>query len=161
MTESGLEIMRVDLGRPEHAEAVRSLLDEYARDPMGNGGALADGVLDAVVPALAAEPAALIWLAYRAGEPVGVATCFRGFSTFAAKPLVNVHDLAVRASERGRGVGRALLERVEAEARSLGCCKVTLEVRGDNQRAQHLYRNLGFTGLEGPSTTFFCTKPLL
>jgi ribosomal protein S18 acetylase RimI-like enzyme len=37
-----------------------------------------------------------------------------------------------------------LLEAVIAHARETGCCKVTLETQQDNQRAQGLYRSLGF-----------------
>jgi len=42
--------------------------------------------------------------------------CFRGFSTFAAAPLINVHDLAVVPGFRGQGIGRRLLEAVEMYA---------------------------------------------
>jgi ribosomal protein S18 acetylase RimI-like enzyme len=76
--------------------------------------------------------------------PVGIAVCFLGFSTFAAQPLINIHDLAVMPGYRGRGIGRQLLERVGAKGRELGCCKLTLEVREDNHRAQRLYQGFGF-----------------
>ena len=36
-------------------------------------------------------------------KPVGLATTFEGFSTFAAKPLINIHDIAVLPDYRGRG----------------------------------------------------------
>lgn len=35
------------------------------------------------------------FLAYRGTGPIGPAPCFRGFPTFAARPLVNIHDLFV------------------------------------------------------------------
>jgi ribosomal protein S18 acetylase RimI-like enzyme len=76
--------------------------------------------------------------------PVGLAVCFLGFSTFAARPLINIHDLAVLPEYRGRGIGRRLLERVEAKGHALGCAKLTLEVRADNHRAQRLYQQVGF-----------------
>jgi len=79
-------------------------------------------------------------------------------STFAARPLLNLHDLAVLPERRGLGVGRALLEAVEARARDLGCCKLTLEVRQDNARAQALYESFGFghfaPGVEAMPTLF-------
>jgi ribosomal protein S18 acetylase RimI-like enzyme len=99
-------------------------------------------------------------LAWLAGRAVGVAVCFTGFSTFTAKPLVNIHDLAVTSGCQGRGVGRRLLEAVEAKALSFGCGKLTLEVREDNTGAQRLYRRLGFGNGGGGSATFFLSKRL-
>jgi ribosomal protein S18 acetylase RimI-like enzyme len=75
---------------------------------------------------------------------VGIATCFLGFSTFAARPLINVHDLAVLPEHRGRGIGRGLLEAVEHCARERGCAKVTLEVQENNSPARRLYKRMGF-----------------
>ena len=46
---------------------------------------------------------------------------FVGFSTFAASPLINIHDLHVEPEWRRQGVARLLLEAVEARARALGC----------------------------------------
>ncbi len=37
-----------------------------------------------------------------------------------------------------------LLERIEARARDLNCCRITLEVRKDNRVARGLYRKVGF-----------------
>jgi len=42
------------------------------------------------------------------------------------------------------GIGRMLLERIEAKARELNCCRITLEVRQDNRVARGLYRKVGF-----------------
>ena len=111
---------------------------------MGGGEPLCDGAREAVVPGLAATPGAFSLIARDGGEPVGLANCFTGFSTFAALPLVNVHDLAVLPGHRGRGIGRALLHAVEGEARSRGASKVTLEVLSGNGGAQALYLALGY-----------------
>ena len=43
-------------------------------------------------------------LAFDGDAPVGLVNCIEGFSTFACKPLVNVHDVAVLSSHRGRGI---------------------------------------------------------
>lgn len=82
-------------------------------------------------------------LAIEGDRAVGVAVCFQGFSTFQARPPINIHDLAVLPGSRGRGVGKALLSAAEHEARRRGCCKLTLEVRKDNPAAG-LYRALRF-----------------
>jgi ribosomal protein S18 acetylase RimI-like enzyme len=55
------------------------------------------------------------------------------------------------------------LERVEARGRELGCCKLTLEVREDNDRAQRLYRKCGFgdrPGEHGRVRNWFLQKRL-
>lgn len=140
-----MRIVRVDLSNPVHARDVRVMTAAYAEDPMGHGGPLPDDVLDRLVPALREHPASLLWLAYEEDEPVGIATCFLGFSTFAARPLINVHDLSVRPAWRGRGIGRALLAAVEAHGRAARCVKVTLEVGELNARARRLYESCGFT----------------
>ncbi len=123
------------------------LIDAYARDPMGGGAALPADVrarLGADLRERVARGTAAVLLAWREREAVGVAVCFVGYSTFRASPLLNLHDLAVLPSARGGGVGRALLAAVEARARALGCCKVSLEVREDNARARRLYAHAGF-----------------
>jgi ribosomal protein S18 acetylase RimI-like enzyme len=130
---------------------VKELINAYARDSMGNGAPLSQDVLDRLIPGLRNHPTTLIFLAYL-DEPavggddraVGIAVCFRGFSTFHARPLINIHDLAVLPEHRGRGIGRALLSAVEEHARSLDCCKLTLEVLENNRPARALYGKLGF-----------------
>ena len=79
-----------------------------------------------------------------------MAVCFRGFSTFNAAPLINIHDLIVIQEFRGKGLGRQLLEEVENISREEHCCKITLEVRSDNHVAQALYRAEGFSRGEKP-----------
>ena len=95
-----------------------------------------------------------MFLAFNEEQPIGVAICLLGFSSFRGKPLINIHDIAVSPDARGQGVGRKLLAAVEAEARALGCCKVTLEVRSDNEPAKALYRQVGFKSSE-PETYFW------
>jgi ribosomal protein S18 acetylase RimI-like enzyme len=124
-----------------------ALLDAYARDPMGGGAPLPADVrarLGGDLHERTARGAAVVLLARRGGEAVGVAVCFPGYSTFRARPLLNLHDLAVLPAARGRGVGEALLAGVAGRARALGCCKVTLEVREDNAPARRLYARAGF-----------------
>lgn len=139
-----LDIVEADLSRPEHQQAVVELIDAYARDPMGDGKPLPPEVRRELVPGLREHPTTIILLAYRGDEPIGIAVCFLGFSTFAARALLNVHDLAVLPACRGQGVGRRLLGGVERKARALGCCKLTLEVQENNPRARHVYASVGF-----------------
>jgi ribosomal protein S18 acetylase RimI-like enzyme len=92
-------------------------------------------------------------------EPVGLAVCFLGYSTFAARPLVNIHDLIVHPNFRRRGVAAQLLAAVETRARELGCCKVTLEVRVDNAAARSLYATRGFSSGGSPYELWFQPLP--
>jgi ribosomal protein S18 acetylase RimI-like enzyme len=141
---SEVVVIEADLNDSQHQTAIVQLINAYARDPMGDGRDLPATVRDRLIPGLRQHPAALVLLAFDDATPVGVAVCFVGFSTFLARPLLNIHDLAVVPEHRGRGIGRLLLEGVEAKGRELGCCKLTLEVREDNHRAQRLYQRFGF-----------------
>ena len=139
-----LVIERVDYADPVQGDALFRLLDSYARDPAGGGEPLDPARKDMLLAGLAATPNAFSLLAYLDRQAVGLANCFTGFSTFAMKPVVNLHDLAVDPDFRGRGIGRALFAAIESEARSLGAAKVTLEVLSGNERAKGLYRSLGY-----------------
>ena len=149
-----IEITDADLGNEAHAQALLTVLDSYAADEMGGGQPLEPDVRRRLVPALREQANALVLLAFVEGAAVGLANCFYGFSTFAARPLLNVHDLAVVPAFRGRGVGRALLAAVDDRARARGCAKVTLEVREDNVRARGLYRAHGFRDFELAGVSF-------
>jgi ribosomal protein S18 acetylase RimI-like enzyme len=139
-----LSIEPADYANPRDAADLIALLDEYARDPMGGGAPLSDAARERIVRGLAETPGAFSLIARIDGEAAGLANCFTAYSTFAAAPLVNVHDIAVAPAFRGRGIGRALLLAVEAEARARGACKITLEVLSGNERAKALYLALGF-----------------
>jgi ribosomal-protein-alanine N-acetyltransferase len=57
---------------------------------------------------------------------------------------LHINNLAVRPAWRRRGVARAILDRVFAEAYSMGARRATLEVRRSNEPARRLYEQLGF-----------------
>jgi ribosomal protein S18 acetylase RimI-like enzyme len=139
-----VRVRRAELDDPRDQQAVLDLVDMYAREPMGGGAPLSDEVRARLVPGLRRQANGRVFLAELGEAAVGVAICFLGFSSFRARPLINIHDLAVIPACRGRGVGRRLLEAVEEEARREGCCRITLEVRADNHVARALYRRFGF-----------------
>ena len=163
LENSVFRFVQADLDRPDHQSVVLSLVDAYSRDPMGDGAPLAADVRERLIPGLRRHPTTLVFLAYDGDAAVGVAVCFLGFSTFAARPLVNVHDLGVLPAYRGRGVGRGLLAAVETRARELGCCKLTLEVLDKNDRALRTYASAGFKRYSlqpGAGEAIFLTKGL-
>jgi GNAT superfamily N-acetyltransferase len=160
---SAIEIVEADLARPEHQAAVLTMVDAYSRDPMGDGAPLRPEVRANLIPRLRAHPTTMIFLACAEGAPVGILVAFLGFSTFHARPLINLHDVAVVPAARGRGIGRQLVAAVEEKARALGCCRLTLEVLEGNARARRVYTAAGFgPGDDAPADKryLFLTKPL-
>jgi GNAT superfamily N-acetyltransferase len=138
-----LSIVVADYRDPCDAADAVALLDAYARDPMGGGEPLRDEVKARLAGDLAANSHAFSLLARLDDQAVGLANCFMAYSTFAAAPLVNIHDLAVLPGYRGKGIGKALLGAVEVEALKRGACKITLEVLSGNP-ARHLYAREGY-----------------
>jgi ribosomal-protein-alanine N-acetyltransferase len=57
---------------------------------------------------------------------------------------MHIHNLAVHPAERGRGLGRRLLELALASGARRGADVAYLEVRSSNWPARRLYRSLGF-----------------
>lgn len=148
MIASAITTLRADYANPAHAAALVLLLDAYASDPAGGGEGLSAFAKANLVPGLAARPQAYSVLAFDGGQPVGLVNCIEGFSTFACKPLVNVHDVAVLASHRGRGVAEQMLALAEQIARERGAVKLTLEVLSGNRPAMRLYERIGFAGYQ-------------
>lgn len=144
VNQSRITIIEADLCRPDHQEATVQLLNAYAMDAMGDGKPLSETARREVIPGLREHPTTLVFLAYRDTEPVGLAICFRGFSTFAARPLINISDYFVLPAQRGAGIGRLLLGAIEQRARDLGCCRLTLEVQENNHHARRVYAAAGF-----------------
>lgn len=139
-----LRVVPADLADAAHAGALLYLLDLYAQDPAGGGGRLSGYARAHLVQRLRDRSDTVIVLAFVAGEPAGLAVCFEGFSTFAARPLLNIHDIVVAPPYRARGIATAMLALVEEMAIRRGCCKLTLEVLERNQAAQAVYRKRGF-----------------
>ena len=140
-----LEVVRADYRDTRHATALIALLDAYARDPAGGGEGLSDFARMHLVAELAARPQIFSVLAFDDGAAVGLVNAIEGFSTFACRPLVNIHDVMVLPAFRGRGIAASMFDAVEAIARERGACRLTLEVLEGNRAARALYRKLGFS----------------
>lgn len=143
-----VSILRADYANPQHAAALVMLLDAYAQDPAGGGHALSDYTKANLVAGMAQRPQFFSILAFDDDLPVGLVNCIEGFSTFAARPLVNVHDVAVQASHRGQRIAEQMLQLAESIAIERGACKLTLEVLSANQGALRLYARLGFAAYQ-------------
>ena len=153
-----MSVVLADLADTSHQAAIVELLDMYCRDPFGDGRPLSPEARERLIPGLVRHGGARVFLAYAGDVPAGVAICLLGFSTFKARPLLNIHDIAVAPQFRGQGLGRELLQAIDAYARQIGCCRVTLEVRADNALAQQVYRRAGFQSTE--PETWFWSLPL-
>lgn len=86
---------------------------------------------------LATQPAHFL-VAEQRGAVVG--TCMGGFE--GRRGWLNW--LCVAHGARGRGIGRALVEAVEARLRAVGAAKVNLQVRDTNAAVLAFYAGLGY-----------------
>lgn len=128
--------------------ALLQLLDHYARDPMGGGKPLCEEVKQHLIPQLQQRNDYLGVIAFLDNKPAGLINAFEGFSTFAARPLMNIHDVVVLPEFRGNGLAQRMMSELEYIARQRGCCKLTLEVLSNNTVAQSAYRKFGFGAYE-------------
>lgn len=138
-------------------------MNHYSEDPMGGGKPLALFTQKNLVNTLATLPHALTIICYRDQQAVGLINAFEGFSTFACKPLINIHDVIVKHDYRGQGISHMMLDAIETIARKRDCCRLTLEVLEGNSIAQHTYQKHGFSAYElDPSkgTALFWEKTL-
>lgn len=133
-----------DLTREDHAADVLRLLDLFSNDSFGDGHPLNPEVSQNVIQGLRTFPTTRIYLAYQGDEAVGLAICFLGYSTFRARRILNIKDYFVPHAQRGRGIGRKLMEFVTEHAQAEGCCLLTLEVQENNHRARAIYAAAGF-----------------
>ncbi len=159
-----VHLIIADYSNPQHASTLRQLLNNYARDPMGGGKAIDESVLDGLADKLRGIAGAFSVLCYVDEVPAGFANCFQGFSTFAGKPLINIHDFAIEQRFRGLGLSQQMMQHIETHARRIGACKITLEVLERNQAAQQAYKKSGFSGYElNPKTgkALFWEKSLI
>jgi ribosomal protein S18 acetylase RimI-like enzyme len=141
-------VRRANYADAGDAVALVGLLDAYASDPAGGGEPLSDFAKANLVRELAARPQAYSVIAFDGEQPVGLVNCIEGFSTFACRPLVYVHDVAVLASHRGRGIAEQMLREAERIAIERGAVKMTLEVLSGNAPAAKLYQRIGYVGYQ-------------
>ena len=84
-----------------------------------------------------------VLLALEVAEPVGFAVFFHNFSTWLGRPGLYLEDLFVKPEKRGKGYGRALLERLAQIAKERGCGRMEWAVLDWNEPAIQFYRKLG------------------
>lgn len=77
------------------------------------------------------------------GTPVGLALWFQTYSTWTGKPSLYLEDLFVDDAGRGRGVARALMQRLAREAKTRGCARIDWAVLDWNVEAMAFYERIG------------------
>jgi len=78
------------------------------------------------------------------GRAVGMANALVSISTAEGGPVLILEDVVIKASHRGGGHGRRLVEHVLAWAAAEGMSRVTLLADKDNAAALSFYERLGF-----------------
>jgi GNAT superfamily N-acetyltransferase len=97
--------------------------------------------------AILANPAiGRLFVAREGGRVVAMASLLYTISTAEGGKAALFEDLVVRPDYRKQGIGAKLLEYVIAQARAEGLVRITLLSDMQNERAQVLYRKLGFVG---------------
>ncbi len=81
----------------------------------------------------------------RGGTVVGFALFFTNFSTFLAQPGLYLEDLYVRPTQRGQGIGEALLTRLARLAVERNYGRFEWSVLDWNENAIRFYQRMGAT----------------
>lgn len=149
-TNNQFELEIIDLNNDLHECALLALMNDYMLDDMGLGAELPQSLGKRIIEGLKKQNNYIGFLLKFKDQYVALANSFVGFSTFKAKQLINIHDFIVSPACRKQGAGYALLMQIKDYGRKNDFCKVTLEVRDDNQKAQRLYQKTGFVDCEPP-----------
>ena len=97
--------------------------------------------------AILADPAkGKIFVVREGRELIAMCTLLYTISTAEGGKAALFEDLVVAPEHRKRGIGASLLKHVIAQARAEGVLRLTLLTDMQNERAQALYRRLGFVG---------------
>ncbi|MCA9215648.1 MAG: GNAT family N-acetyltransferase [Planctomycetales bacterium] len=150
-----IDVVDLDFQNSNQVDQFLAILQSYALEDGAGAVGIPQDVQDRLPALLDAFPTRHVLLAVENGVAIGVAVCFCGFSTFKARPVLNIHDLAVLPAHRGKKVGTTLLNAAKQRATELGCSKVTLEVIETNEAARRLYEREGFRNPTDSSPSLF------
>ena len=87
-------------------------------------------------------------LAEENGDPVGFALFFHNFSTFLGRAGIYLEDLFVKPEHRGKGVGKALLQRLAQIAVERGCGRLEWACLDWNRPSIDFYLSLDATPMD-------------
>lgn len=86
------------------------------------------------------------------GKEVGFALFFHNFSTFLGRAGIYLEDLFVKPEFRGKGYGKALLQKLAAIAVGRGCGRLEWACLDWNEPSIAFYKSLGAVPMEGWTT---------
>ena len=89
-----------------------------------------------------------ILLAEYEQKVVGQALFFKNFSTFLGRPGIYLEDLYVKPDMRGKGIGKALLDKIISIAKERNYGRVEWSVLDWNEPAIDFYKKIGAKPLD-------------
>jgi GNAT superfamily N-acetyltransferase len=122
----------------------------YERDAAGTQAAFAERVADGET---------VIAATFADDRCTGFALAARRDDVVRRETNWHVHDVFVAPGERGRGLGRALMEALLGATRGTTDANVTLFAMDDNAVARKLYADLGFAKRGGMGTYILGRDP--
>jgi len=100
--------------------------------------------LKALIKLLSDHNLGYIWLINRSQVTVGYIALCTGFSIEFGGFDAFVDEFFIDKAYRGQGIGSKVLQMVKKKSAELGINSIHLEVARSNEKAQALYRKLGF-----------------
>lgn len=134
----------VDLKQKDDADIIINMLSSFSKTVKQI--TLSEEIKNTLINNLIKFNNTIVFIVEFNNKPVGLAICFKSFSTFRNNIVLNIHDLFIINEFQNQGIGGKFLEFISAETEKLGYCRVSLEVQEENKRAMGLYEKHGFTG---------------
>lgn len=132
----------IRLATPDDLPVLVGLMGGYYRD---DGLQFDEEAARAAMQRLLTEPQwGRVWLAFEEQRAIGYVALCIGFSLELGGNDAFIDEIFVLPEFRGCGCGQRLLETAGGAARGLNVRAIHLEVDRHNEKAQRLYRSLGY-----------------
>ena len=128
--------------RPGEAELVLSFVRDLAEyEKLLHEVEATEAMID--VALFGSNPWLFCEIAAWKGEPAGFAVWFINFSTFSGRSGIFLEDLFVRPTQRGKGIGKALLVHLAKACVANGWSRLQWSVLDWNAPSIEFYKSLG------------------
>ena len=105
------------------------------------------GLNDALDLFLEQPELGFVWMAYDDNVVAGICVVCYAISTSMGAVVAKLDDVSVKADQRGKGIGTALLEQLKEQLRKESVRRIDVAVHVENPEARRFYEALGFAGL--------------